>query len=74
MNKIYKVIWSRVETLLCGGFGRLPAGCGKNGGAASERRACPSARFCAPLLLQDADAGGGGSEHTVWSGCFRYRR
>lgn len=41
------------ETLLCGGFGSCRP-LRENGGAASERRACPSVRFCAPLLLQDA--------------------
>lgn len=53
MNQIYKVIWSRVKHCYVV-VSEVAGRCGKNGGAASERRACPSARFCAPLLLQDA--------------------
>lgn len=62
MNQIYKVIWSRVKHCYVV-VSEVAGRCGKNGGAAAagkmeeqllKRRACPSARFCAPLLLQDA--------------------
>lgn len=53
MNQIYKVIWSRVKHCYVV-FRKLPAAAGKMEEQLLKRRACPSARFCAPLLLQDA--------------------
>lgn len=53
MNQIYKVIWSRVKHCYVV-VSEVAGRCGKNGGAASEKESLPSARFCAPLLLQDA--------------------
>lgn len=53
MNQIYKVIWSRVKHCYVV-VSEISGRCGKNGGAASERRACLSVRFCVLLFLPDA--------------------
>lgn len=53
MNQIYKVIWSRVKRCYVV-VSEIAGSNGKMGGWLLKRRACPSARFCAPLLLQDA--------------------
>lgn len=74
MNQIYKVIWSRVKHCYVV-VSEVAGRCGKNGGAASEKESLPIRVFlCALALTGCLMPGGGGSEYTVWSGCFRYRR
>lgn len=74
MNQIYKVIWSRVKHCYVV-VSEVAGRCGKNGGAASEKESLPVPRVSVrPCSYRMPDAGGGGSEYTVWSGCFRYRR
>lgn len=53
MNQIYKVIWSRVKHCYVV-VSEVAGRCGKMEEQLLKRRACPSVRFCAPLLLQDA--------------------
>lgn len=73
MNQIYKVIWSRVKHCYVV-VSEVAGRCGKNGGAASEKESLPIRAFlCAPCSYRMPDAGGGGSEYTLWSRCFRYR-
>ena len=53
MNQIYKVIWSRVKHCYVV-VSEIAGRCGKMGDQLLKRRACPSARFCAPLPSRDA--------------------
>lgn len=73
MNQIYKVIWSRVKRCYVV-VSEIAGSNGKMGGWLLKKEPafpCISVRPC-PYRMPDA--GGGGSEYTVWSGCFRYRR
>lgn len=73
MNQIYKVIWSRVRRCYVV-VSEIAGSCGKMGGwllKGEPAFPCVSVRPCSYRM---PDAGLGGSEHTVWSGCFRYRR
>lgn len=62
------------EALLCSGFRNCRQQWKKWGGWLLKKEPafpCISVRPCSYRM---PDAGGGGSEYTVWSGCFRYRR
>lgn len=50
MNQIYKVIWSRVKHCYVV-VSEISGRCGKNGGAASEKKSLPFRAFLCALVL-----------------------
>lgn len=58
MNRVYKIVWSKAKHayVVTSEVARshTKSASGKMEEQLLKRRACPSARFCAPLLLQDA--------------------
>lgn len=73
MNQIYKVIWSRVKHCYVV-VSEVAGRCGKMEEQLLKGEPAHPRVSVRPCSYRMPDAGGGGSEYTVWSGCFRYRR